>query len=501
MAGRTGMLLAVLAVALLHPLFQARVRPLYQVSDEMAYLRTAQLEALATSPPAARPCIAPPDGVPLEAGEGGKRGYAALTGLQLRRLCAGEREGMPLFALRALQALSLPLVALAAWYLARLVSGSHGAGLLAALVVAVHPVAAKYAGGVTPDAWANAFSAGVVVGLTRITVGRQRWWDVWLVAACAFAGMLWKDTAHMLVPLAALALVLALVQAAALRQPGLTARWRLPASICVGLIVVSAVVIWSRDDLLTRYVQEIPDGRVAIVRQPLRFATEVLQDVLLHMGGILASSVQSLYRPVVYGPGAGAGQPVTPLGTTMILVVLGVAGAVGALLHWVRPHRGMHRLPTRVLGVWALVLALAFVQPSIRQVLLDLNGLHQGRWLFPALAPAAALVAIGLARLGERRGAIPLIALACLTSLWIAVLDLVRHYYTAFPHQLVRSALFTRPTGEIDIGDAAVVRLIEDVIRTQSPWGTWSILVLLVVASLAVAMSVIRHARSPAPHV
>lgn len=497
------MLLAVLAVALLHPVFQARVRPLYQVSDEMAYLRTAQLEALSDAGPATRACIAPPDGVPLEVGEGGKRGYAVVTGAQLRMLCAGAGQRLPVFALRSLQALSLPLVALVAWYLARLLSGSHAAGVLAALFVAIHPVAAKYAGGITPDAWANACSAGVLVGLTRTAIGRQRWWDLWLMAACAFAGMFWKDTAHMLVPLAALGFLLSLIDATARRQRAAgTHWWRMPASLAVAVLVAAAVVTRSKDDLLTRYVDEIPEGRAAIVHEPLRLVIEVLQDVLVHMGGILASSVQSLYRPLVYGPGASAAQPVTPHGATAIIVLLFVLGVIGGLLHWVRPRDGMRPLPTRALGVWAIAIALAFVQPSIRQVLLDINGLHQGRWLFPALAPVAAFVGIGLAHLGGRRpGTLPLAALGCLASLWIVVIDIVRHYYEAFPHQLRRAPLFTRPTGDIDIGDAEVVRLIEQVIGGQNPLVTWSILVLLVVASLAVAVSVIRHARPPAPHV
>lgn len=469
----------------------------------MAYLRTAQLEALSSAAPTTRACIAPPDGVPLDVGEGGKRGYAVVTGAELRLLCAGTDQRPPVFALRALQALSLPLVALAAWYLARLLSGSHAAGLLAALVVATHPVAAKYAGGITPDAWANAFSAGVLVGLTRTALGRQRWWDLWLMAACAFAGMLWKDTAHMLVPLAALGFVLSLIPQTAQRQrPDGTYRWRMPASLAIAALAAAAVVTRSKNDLLTRYIAEIPDGRAAIVGQPLRLAAEVLQDVLVHMGGLLASSVQSLYRPLVYGPGVSVGQPVTPHAATAIIALLCVVGVMGAVLHWVRPGDGMRPLSTRVLAVWTIAIGLAFVQPSIRQVLLDINGLHQGRWLFPALAPVAALVGIGLTHLGGRRAAtLALSVLACLACLWIAVIDVVRHYYEVFPHQLRRGPLFTRPTGDIDIGDAAVVRLIEQVIAGQSPLVTWSILVLLAVASLAVAISVIRPARSPASHV
>jgi hypothetical protein len=158
-------------------------------------------------------------------------------------------------------------------------------------------------------------------------------------------------------------------------------------------------------------------------------------------------------------------------------------------------------VPAGVFAVWTLAIGLAFVQPSIRQVLLDINGLHQGRWLFPALAPVAACIGIGVASLAKQQRVLPLAVLACLAVVWLVVIDMVRHYYVTFPFQLRHASLFTRPTGEIDIGDAAVVRLIEETTTAQIPWVTWGILVLLVVASLALTVSAIRHAHSPAPHV
>lgn len=496
------MLVAVLAVALLHPLAQARVRPLYQASDEMAYLRTAQLAALTTASSASRPCIAPPAGVPLEVGEGGKRGYAIVTGAQLRLLCASGGPTLPLFALRAWHALALPVIALAAWYLARLVSGSDSAGLLAALVVAAHPVAAKYAGAVTPDAWANAFSAGALVALTRTVMGRYRWWDLWVMIGCALAGLLWKDTAHMLVPLAAVGFVLTAVRVGVQRSAAVGTRWwRLAASLGIAAVAAAFVTTRAKTALLTQYLDEIPEGRTAMLAEPLRLARAVVEDVLVHMGGILASSVLSLYRPLVYGPGASTGQPVTPHGATAMLVGLALLGGIGVVIHWMRPRQALRPVPAGVFAVWTLAIGLAFVQPSIRQVLLDINGLHQGRWLFPALAPVAACIGIGLASLAKQQRVLPLTVLACLAAVWLVVIDMVRHYYVTFPFQLRHASLFTRPTGDIDIGDAAVVRLIEETTTAQIPWVTWGILVLLVVASLALTVSAIRHAHSPAPHV
>src|SRR5690606_11793159 len=117
--------------------------------------------------------------------------------------CRDGGATLPLFALRAWNALSLPVIALAAWAMAWHLTRHHVAALVAAAVVAVHPVAAKYAGGGTPDAWANAFSAVALLAFTRIALGRHRWWHVPLLPACAIGGMLWKDTTHFLLPMTA----------------------------------------------------------------------------------------------------------------------------------------------------------------------------------------------------------------------------------------------------------------------------------------------------------
>jgi hypothetical protein len=496
-----GALFAVLAVALLHAAFQARTRPLYQVSDEMAYLGAAQVVAAEDASAAIMTCVAPPDGELLDVGQGGKRGFQVLTGLQLRLLCAGGGTELPLFALRAWQALSFPLIALAAWYLAWLVSGSTTAGLMAALLVAVHPVAAKYAGGVTPDAWANAFSAGAIVAGTRLVLGRHAWWDWWLLALWTFAGLLWKDTANVLVAHAA-AVVLVRVVVAGRRHANGSAGVRysaLPALIAIGTSV--AVAVGASAVLHSPYFALIPGRAQHLAQAPLVFLQGVTLDATSHVGGLLASSVLSLYRPLVYDIAYQAGQPLTP-GWPVLVLVLGFGlGLAGTMVAVVRRPAWLQGPAAAVLVLWAGTALLCLLQPSMRQVLLGTHDLHQGRWLLPMLAPAAAVAGLGLRALIRTRAAVlPLLTLACLSGLWLVVLDMVRHYYVAFPHALATTVLFTRPTGDWDVGDARVQHLIERTTAAQDPVLTWSILVLLAGASLWLTVSVVSHVSSASTH-
>jgi hypothetical protein len=151
--------------------------------------------------------------------------------------------------------------------------------------------------------------------------------------------------------------------------------------------------------------------------------------------------------------------------------------------------------------MWALAAVACLAQPSVRQVVFSTFDSHQGRWLFPVLAPVAALAGTGLSHLGRCRHLLPGLVLAGVVSVWVVVLDVVRHYYLAVPDRLNVSVLFVRPTGDHDIGDLQVRHLVEATTATQDPATTWGILVLLGVASLWVAMSAIRHASPPAPHV
>jgi hypothetical protein len=170
------------------------------------------------------------------------------------------------------------------------------------------------------------------------------------------------------------------------------------------------------------------------------------------------------------------------------------------LIVTVRPVPSMRPLDASVLTIWITVAAACALQPSVRQILLNLQDLHQGRWLFPLLAPAAALAGVGLRGLFGAP-ALPLFTLAHLSGLWMVVLDLVGHFYIAFPERLQSAALFTRPTGDHDVGDALVGRLIEQTMTAQTPVLTWGILVLLAVASVWLSMSVARLVSPASTHV
>lgn len=502
---RALLLTLVLATALLHALTQARLRPLYQVSDEMAYLRAVQVRALAEAPAAAHGCIAPPDGRLFDLGEGGKTGFRVATAWQLRLLCRNAGSTLPLFALRALQAVSLPVVALAAWVLAWRLSGSTTAAVAAATLVALHPVAAKYAGGVTPDAWATAFSAWALVAGTRLVAGGARWWDVGLMVACTLAGLLWKDTTHFLVPLVAVAMLAVAWRAwrdRAGRQAS-PAKWQ--AAAALGLVLVIAG-LWGRLQplafaaLVTPYLADLSAGAPAVAASPWSFTRAVLDDLLTQAWGFAASSLLSLYRPLVYAGGTPWTQALTPWGAAATWVVVGALGLAGALRAVVRPPAPLPRLSTGVLSFWALALALCAVQPSVRLVLLDITGMHQGRWLLPVLAPMAVLLGIGMAALHRRVPFVPAAVVAVISSLWVIVIDLVRHYYVRLPDTLDRAALFTRPTGDLDVGDREIVALVVATLQAQAAPVTWGILVLLAAATCGLAWTVARRDLPPTPH-
>src|SRR5690606_20049076 len=122
--------------------------------------------------------------------------------------------------------------------------------------------------------------------------------------------------------------------------------------------------------------------------------------------GFAASSLLSLYRPLVYIGGNIWHQPLTPWGVSVVLSAIYGAGCVGGLMALVRADGAGPHLPGRVVLWWGLALLICAAQPSIRLVLFDVMGIHQGRWLLPMLAPAAAVAGIGLASLARGGAAV-----------------------------------------------------------------------------------------------
>ncbi len=486
----------ILLLALSHALFQAAGRPFLQVSDEMAYIHAAQEVALQGSPAGAHSCVAPPDGQLLPLGNGGKRGFRAVTGWFLATLC---REGgtFPLFALRAIQAVAFPVVAGAAFLMARLLAGPV-AGLLAGFTIAVHPVAAKYAGGVTPDAWANAAAAMAFLSGTRLLLGRGRWWDIPALAAATAMGLLWKETTYVLVAHLVLVLAVVLVRLVATRRsPGQRAAVLLPLA---ATIVIALTIAPRQANSFSSAYQASPE-RLVHLRAAGAFgvATAVASDMGAHFRGIVGSSVLSLYRPWVYGEASSAGQPLTPPSDVLVLTATWGLGVIGLLVMFIK--EGTSRIPVILGAVWLATMVLCLAQPSVRQVLLDASDLHQGRWLFPVLAPWAAIVGVGLealVRLATPR-AVPLLLTAGLTGLWIVVIDLVGHYFVRFPDVLRQASIFVRPTGDYPVDDQLVFDMVSHVTVAQPVSAMWTSLILLATGTLLV-LWVSRRTRTAACH-
>ena len=81
-------------------------------------------------------------------------------------------------------------------------------------------------------------------------------------------------------------------------------------------------------------------------------------------------------------------------------VGLGVIGSLVMLVTAGPSHPG----EPRAAGLAGDAGALCLAQPSVRQVLLDTQDIHQGRWLLPILAPAAAIARRGPQGLVVRQG-------------------------------------------------------------------------------------------------
>jgi hypothetical protein len=160
-------------------------------------------------------------------------------------------------------------------------------------------------------------------------------------------------------------------------------------------------------------------------------------------------------------------------------------------------------VPTALLVAWIGSALVCLLQPSIRQMALGSNELHQGRWLFPWLAPAAALLGVGLDRLAGRRRLLPLVTLAASLVICLVVLDMARHYYARLPATLATTSLFVRPTGETDIGDDRIRALVAKEASLQSPHSLWGILAALGFTSLLLVLAAprvsdpVRHERHP----
>lgn len=466
----------VVLLALAHAGAQALVRPLYQVSDEIVYMSTVQATAWETAPPTLRSCIAPPDArfpfIPVTT----KPGFRRATAWQLSTYCSATAGRASQLALRLLQAGSLAVVAACAWVMGHALTGRHTDALLAGLLVAAHPVAAAHAGGVTPDAWANAWSALAFTAGSRMLLQQWRWWDPPLLLLFVVLALAWKDTATFLVVLPVLAVLVPLVSSAR----GRSALGYVAFLVASVVATASAALLWFR----TPYVGG--EGRAPLEAPAWLQVVAVGRDALGQVGTLVTSSWVGLGN-------FGASTLVAPPAAEVIGVALlaaGLAGAVRRLAHdSPLPHAA-------VVGTWAACAVLCLVQPSVRQVLLGTQDIHQGRWLFPLLAPAAVVLACGINRVRARAALLPLAALASVTAAGLGLLETIRYYWTSYPTRLDPSALYLRGTGGDVIDDRLVLGLVRHAAADVPASFVFIVPLLLglaAAASLALAFATVDH--------
>lgn len=463
-AGRRGACLAaLLTLGLLHGLAQARLRPLYQVSDEIQYVHGAQQAAVALASPAQSRCISPPDGSLLPAGAGGgKWAFKAATARQLAWAC---RDGgpFPMFVLRAISALSLPVLVAAVWILARMLWPARvEVAIVAGLLIAAHPVLVKYGSGVAPDAWANALAGVAFAGGACVVLGRGTVLGGLMLLGATTIALVWKETATFLV--AHLALVATIAAWQASRR--LPIAWRVLLPVVVLPMFVAAVRLAPSLVTIFGSTYHVGAGVRSTMQDPLAFAAAIASDLLPQFAGMVTTSWTVL--------GNFGGTTLAPLPFATTVAALTVAGAlVGWGLILARPREGLHSLPMLLALVWAVSALVCLLQPSARQVWADSQDIHQGRWLFPLAAPAAALVAAGLVRLRPAAGSLALAGTLWLGVMWTALGQLGSWYYARVPDQVIRGRVFLRGTGGLDVGDARIWGTIDDLARHQVPAVFW----------------------------
>ncbi|AMY11696.1 hypothetical protein LuPra_04954 [Luteitalea pratensis] len=442
-ARRRAGLAVVVLLAVVHGSTHAVVRPVYQVSDEVVYLSTVQAATMAgPDSTAERRCLAPPDGRFPQLPATTKPGFLAVTATQLRGACQAGADGASLLWLRLLQAVSLGIIAASAWTLARLLTGRDADAWMAGLLVAAHPIAATHAGAVTPDAWANAFSAIALVSGTRLLLRRSWWGDVPILLASALAAYAWKDTTAFILLLPVLVLVLRTPSASGWQR----AAWqRVPLLGAAAALAAAAGLLWFRSPYLA--MEGARAGRLSSVS----FGQAVLDDLLSQLGSMLASSWTAL------GNFGASSLLVSPTAASIGFVLL-CGGLVGGA--WRLTHASRRVSPALVLA-WGTCAAMCLIQPSVRQVLLGTQDIHQGRWLLPMLAPGAAVMACGLNGLRMRHGSTALLwTVAVLTAMWLGILETTRYFWYAYPDDLREIALFVRGTRGAVLDDALILSII-----------------------------------------
>lgn len=419
-----------LLLALLHGAALASIKPMLQVSDELSYLSGAQFGAqehwLADDAPL-RLRVAPPDGVVVYWPPAGKPAFRIVAGGLLAAASTVAEPAGAAVAVRLVMALTLPLAVLFTWRLAReLAPEAPEIALGASTIVALQPVFASVAGGIGPDAPANAASALALWLLARFALGRSGRFEPLLLFAAIGAAIAFKDTGFFL----GAGLIAALLVRAR-RMRAAAGAWRAAVRADPWLLIVPAA-------LLLPAVS--PASWQALFRSP--YLREARLDAALPFA-VLRATLEALPRTFVSFwtslGNFGAAEVHVAAAWVVAAALASIAALAGLALYLRRPApwetAGGRRDRLAVFAVFAVGGAVLLVQPAVRLVVTAQPDEFQGRWLFPFLPALAVYACVGLsARLSRPGLLLPALGLGMAgVALASLALVLVPHYYATFP--------------------------------------------------------------------
>jgi len=491
-------LACLLALTLAHGVAVATVRPMFQISDEAAYLASAQRAALRLLPAgdARARRVAPPDGQILWQWSQGKPAFEALAGRLLLWLTGRWPPADAAVLLRLVFSLSNVLAVYWAYRAASLLASRNP--LVAwgtPTLVALQPVFVGYGAAVAPDGPANALSAFACWQLVRFALGQSTGPATLLPFVGAAAALAFKDTALGLAASAAAAIPVRLWRLRGQRSS--SAFGWLRRETWIGLLPAVAIAaavfpVWSflRSPYFTdRAAAPLWPPRPALLVALGRELTDQLP-VLFHS---FWANLGNFGGGTVHLPGVlfwGLSAMCALAGVGLLALALAPGGA------WPRGQDGA-RWPVAVpFGAGLLVVLL---QAPIRQIAYGSSDLFQGRWLFPMMVPLALALTAGLSRwLREPGRALPLLAFFMATVAATGLLGvLVPYYYVDFPRAYDAGHLFLSGPYGLPLHEAGVEAFLE-----RPPWlrslpamtATLGALLLLCVAWAACTIGLARRA-------
>lgn len=485
-------LLALLvAIAACHGVATAFVRPMFQVSDEVAYFAAAQGRAhreAATATEAAR--LVAGSGGPIDEQAAARPAYTWMTGSVYRVVARWADPASALVILRLWGCLALVLSVVLCHRLARELWPENALAVWGApLVMALHPVFVATGSGITPDTWANAAATLCLVLLVRATVGRTSVWEVVGLYLALAAGLAVKDTTYALVACVAAAVPLRL----RLARRGLPlggSGWLFvltPAGAAAAFLV--PVV---REAFFSFHVTPAAREQVTLAALPA-----LARDLVPAIGRQIPSYFRSFWGELGNFGATPLGLPAHVLSLLAVLSVAGLLGAFALLAarpHW-QPAARHDATRAQVVVLAAGCLAALALAPA-RSLVGEVADEAQGRWLFPMLAP---LLVVGLAGLSwpvrEPARLLPLASLLAATfALGTLLAGVVPAYYLEFPSTYRAEQIFLAGSYGSGLDLGRVLPFFERPGWLRDPWVAASPIVGLAVLLVVWLSAVYRHA-------